>query len=51
MSEGSLRERLGRVLLGVWIFGVGLFFFVRFSFEFYRANRQAIEGLLERLLK
>ena len=41
---------LGNALVGLWLFGGMTFFFLRFSFVFYRANQPAIDKLLERLL-
>ncbi len=39
------RDRLARAVLGLWIFGVAIFYFVRFTFEFLRANQAAVESL------
>jgi len=41
---------VGNALAVLWIFGGMTFFFLRFSFVFYRANQSAIDKLLERLL-
>jgi len=44
MSENSWIHRAAWWLLGLWMFSAALFFFVRFSFEFYRANQEAIHA-------
>lgn len=42
-----MTKRLGKAglyLAALWIFGSGLFFLVRFTAEFYRANETAIDS-------
>lgn len=46
-SENSWKHRILWWLLGLWIFGVGLAFLVRFSFVFYQENQEAISVLLK----
>jgi hypothetical protein len=38
------------VALLLWVVVLSFFFYVRFSFVFYDAHREAIESLVERLL-
>ncbi|HPO15678.1 MAG TPA: hypothetical protein PLI09_19710 [Candidatus Hydrogenedentes bacterium] len=46
-GEKSVTSRIFWWLLGVWIFGVALAFFIRFSFVFYHENQEAIRALLK----
>ncbi len=39
------------ILLGIWIFGGSVFFFVRFGFEFYYANQASIDALVRGILE
>lgn len=46
------RESLRRpfeVALAIWALCTGAFYFLRFSFVFFDANRAAISGLFQRL--
>ena len=45
---GGPADRLGYVLLALWICGAGLFFFLRFSFQFYYANELLLQRLFGR---
>lgn len=47
--KGTRLGRIGIVLLSLWIFGLSLFFLVRFSFLVYSDQQAAIDGLLQSL--
>ena len=54
LSRGAAACRAGLryaliALAAVWIFGGMLFFFLRFSAVFYRANEPAIQHVFDRL--
>ena len=40
-------QEIGYVLLGFWIFGGAVFFYLRFTTIFYQDNRAAIDGVAE----
>ncbi len=44
LSKYWARE-VGFILLGVWIFGGAVFYYLRFTTVFYEANRGPIEAL------
>ena len=46
MSPG---QRFGLTVAVVWIFGGALWFYIRFTIVFYRANQSAIDSALKRL--
>lgn len=47
----SAGRKILLILLGLWIFGGAVFYFVRFTFEFYYANRESIEALVRTALE
>lgn len=52
LMEGAMApfwRVVGNALAAIWIVGGTLFFLVRFTAVFYRANQDAIDRLLERL--
>ncbi len=50
-GEGHIRRllsgKIGLIVTGLWIFGVSAAYFVRFSFEFYYANKAGLDALLQ----
>ena len=50
MTAKACLRGAGLALAAAWIFGGTLFFFIRFSSIFYRANQSAIDSVLEHVL-
>lgn len=48
LAGTRLLQRFLTALLGIWIFGLSLFFFLRFSFVFYFENEEAIRAFFSR---
>lgn len=44
-----LSRKTGLIVMGMWIFGVSTAYFIRFSFEFYYANKAGVDALLQKI--
>ena len=46
-SRGPWPRAVFRVLLALWIAGTALMYFIRWTADFYRANRESLERIMD----